>query len=98
MAYAYLGAIIAHVHLEHYYMYICMYIIAHRYTYIYTYIYIYMYIVMVAIEQNAALGRIPRARQRLLVGYPPKLLEETQPRCAFMSLGELALKAIKLEV
>lgn len=50
-----------------------------------------------SIEQSAALGRIPRSRQRLLVGYPPKLLEESQPNCASMTIGELKLKAIKLE-
>ena len=49
------------------------------------------------LEQNEALGRIPRKRQRLLVGVPPRDLREMQPRFASMTILELNLKAFKLE-
>ena len=50
-----------------------------------------------AIEQSDALGRIPRKRQRFLVGVPPKPLAETYPQYASMTISELGLKAFKLE-
>ncbi|CAK9031517.1 unnamed protein product, partial [Durusdinium trenchii] len=49
------------------------------------------------IEQSDALGRIPRKRQRLLVGVPPKPLAESYPQFASMTISELGLKAFKLE-
>eukprot|EP00931_Biecheleriopsis_adriatica_P067531 TRINITY_DN41650_c0_g1_i1.p1 TRINITY_DN41650_c0_g1~~TRINITY_DN41650_c0_g1_i1.p1 ORF type:complete len:687 (-),score=192.83 TRINITY_DN41650_c0_g1_i1:59-2077(-) len=50
-----------------------------------------------AIEQSDSLGRIPRKRQRLLIGVPPKPLDESQPNFASMTIAELGLKAFKLE-
>ena len=50
-----------------------------------------------AIEQSESLGRIPRKRQRLLVGVPPKPLQESFPNFASMTISELGLKAFKLE-
>eukprot|EP00928_Gymnodinium_smaydae_P048179 TRINITY_DN3219_c2_g5_i1.p1 TRINITY_DN3219_c2_g5~~TRINITY_DN3219_c2_g5_i1.p1 ORF type:complete len:681 (-),score=187.17 TRINITY_DN3219_c2_g5_i1:142-2184(-) len=50
-----------------------------------------------ALESREDLGRIPRARQRLLVGYPPRPLPECHPRFATMTIGDMGLKAFKLE-
>ena len=50
-----------------------------------------------AIEQSEALGRIPRKRQRLLIGVPPKPLQESFPEFASMTISQLGLKAFKLE-
>ena len=50
-----------------------------------------------AIEERDDLGRIPRKRQRMLVGVPPKPLEQTFPQFASMTISELGLKAFKLE-
>jgi len=50
-----------------------------------------------AIEQSEPLGRIPRKRQRLLIGVPPKPLQESFPHFASMTIAELGLKAFKLE-
>lgn len=50
-----------------------------------------------AIEQSDSLGRIPRKRQRLLIGVPPKPLEQSHPNFASMTIAELGLKAFKLE-
>lgn len=49
------------------------------------------------IEESDALGRIPRKRQRLLIGVPPKPLEQAFPLFASMTISELGLKAFKLE-
>lgn len=50
-----------------------------------------------AIEQSDSLGRIPRKRQRLLIGVPPKPLEQSHPNFASMTIADLGLKAFKLE-
>ena len=50
-----------------------------------------------AIEQSEALGRIPRKRQRVLIGVPPKPLQESFPEFASMTISQLGLKAFKLE-
>lgn len=49
------------------------------------------------IEESDALGRIPRQRQRLLIGVPPKPLEQAFPLFASMTISQLGLKAFKLE-
>jgi len=50
-----------------------------------------------AIEHNAALGRIPRERQRLLVGYPPRPLVEQREDGSLATLEELDLRAVMLQ-
>lgn len=45
-----------------------------------------------AIEQSPELGRMPRGRQRLLAGYPPKPLSEGPA-----TLAELGIKTVMLE-
>eukprot|EP00933_Yihiella_yeosuensis_P033400 TRINITY_DN27113_c0_g1_i1.p1 TRINITY_DN27113_c0_g1~~TRINITY_DN27113_c0_g1_i1.p1 ORF type:complete len:689 (-),score=157.58 TRINITY_DN27113_c0_g1_i1:336-2402(-) len=50
-----------------------------------------------AIEKCDALGKIPRARQKLLCGYPPKLVQEQRADGSLATLEELNLKTVMLE-
>mmetsp|Transcript_73392 Transcript_73392/g.192432 ORF Transcript_73392/g.192432 Transcript_73392/m.192432 type:complete len:682 (+) Transcript_73392:82-2127(+) len=50
-----------------------------------------------AIEKSEALGRMPRARQRLLSGYPPRPVQELDGDGKPAVLGQLGLKTVLLE-
>lgn len=50
-----------------------------------------------AIERSEALGRMPRGRQQLMAGYPPRPVQELDGDGKPMALGELGLKTVLLQ-
>lgn len=50
-----------------------------------------------AIEQSPALGHIPRARQQLLSGYPPRPIPDRRADGAAASLADLGVRSVMLE-
>lgn len=50
-----------------------------------------------AVEQSGQLGRIPRGRQQLLAGYPPRPVPERPNDGALTTLSKLGLRSVMLQ-